>query len=303
MKTFRYRLPLREPIEVAGNALSWREGVLLKTEHGWGEAAPLPGYSRETLDDVVNALQAGPPFEFPSLRFAWESAASTLDTIDVPVNALLTGKPDDVIRACQDLAAAPCRAVKIKVGRSTVESDVALIRAARDCLRHDQSLRLDANRAWTFSQARSFCLAIPQLAIEYLEEPLTRPELCEELFRQTGLPYALDETLSETDDLSTFPNVAAFVVKPTKIGGNTDIRTLVRHGKPVVLSACFESGVGTAHVARLAHQFSSEVPVGLDTYPKLMEDVLRSRLKFQDWRLRVGGPLEVACERLVDVAD
>ncbi|NNF56972.1 MAG: o-succinylbenzoate synthase [Rhodothermaceae bacterium] len=55
---FRYRLPLVEPLRFAFGTLAHRAGVLLcltaeDGTEGWGEAAPLPGYSPDTLDDVL----------------------------------------------------------------------------------------------------------------------------------------------------------------------------------------------------------------------------------------------------------
>jgi O-succinylbenzoate synthase len=51
----RYRLPLCEPLTLKGAVLRHREGLLLELVGGgnltgWGEAAPLPNFSRESLD-------------------------------------------------------------------------------------------------------------------------------------------------------------------------------------------------------------------------------------------------------------
>lgn len=55
---FRYRLPLKRPLVMASGTYTEREGVLLRLRtaggaEGWGEAAPLPGYSPDTLDEVL----------------------------------------------------------------------------------------------------------------------------------------------------------------------------------------------------------------------------------------------------------
>lgn len=59
---FRYRLPLREPLTLKGVTLHRREGLLLRLcgdggSEGWGETAPLPGFSGENLDQAIVQLR------------------------------------------------------------------------------------------------------------------------------------------------------------------------------------------------------------------------------------------------------
>ncbi len=62
IQIYRYRLPLRRPITLRGNRLETRDGLALRitTDTGdfaWGEVAPLPGFSRETLWDAERQLR------------------------------------------------------------------------------------------------------------------------------------------------------------------------------------------------------------------------------------------------------
>ena len=55
---FRYRLPLVRPLRLSFGTLTHREGALLRITaedgtEGWGEAAPLPDFSPDTLADVL----------------------------------------------------------------------------------------------------------------------------------------------------------------------------------------------------------------------------------------------------------
>ena len=73
---FRYRLPLIEPLSLAFGTLTHREGCLLRLTaedgtEGWGEAAPLPGYSLDTLDDVLT--------EAPSVLRRYREGGARLD--------------------------------------------------------------------------------------------------------------------------------------------------------------------------------------------------------------------------------
>jgi O-succinylbenzoate synthase len=105
---YRYELPLTTPLQFSSGEMRRRTGLLVRvvTEQGvdgWGEAAPLPDFSAETLSDIVRSAQdlfsrwpgtQLPPSEAgldealqavpleaegpPSLRFAVETAVVEL---------------------------------------------------------------------------------------------------------------------------------------------------------------------------------------------------------------------------------
>ncbi|MDZ7773449.1 MAG: o-succinylbenzoate synthase [Balneolaceae bacterium] len=57
LTAYRYELPLARPFRTSGRTWLSRQGVLLRLKHkdvtAWGEAAPLPGFSRETVAEVA----------------------------------------------------------------------------------------------------------------------------------------------------------------------------------------------------------------------------------------------------------
>ncbi len=62
VRLYRYHLPLSEPLQLKGTTLRHREGLLVELASdggavGWGEAAPLPGFSRENLDEAAEQLR------------------------------------------------------------------------------------------------------------------------------------------------------------------------------------------------------------------------------------------------------
>jgi len=68
---FEYDLPLDPPFRWRGGEVAEREGVLLRLEDaggrvGWGDAAPLPGFSRESLAEAMAALEAAAPTLAPA---------------------------------------------------------------------------------------------------------------------------------------------------------------------------------------------------------------------------------------------
>ena len=257
-RIFGYRLPL------AGRVIHERSGFLVRIDSdsvawGWGDVAPLPGFSRESIEDAEAELTAwagrlrGARFDLrgdglerwlgyesavaasPSVRFGLETALSSLARRmgdgaaaelacfegAVPVNGLLAGSREQVLADAARLRDGGCRAVKLKVGGRPVEEDVELTRAVRHVIGDAVSLRLDANRSWSLEQAVAFGRELGAAAVEYLEEPLRDPAQLRALFDATGIPVALDESLLELrpEDLEGRREVGAVVLKPTLLGG------------------------------------------------------------------------------------
>ncbi len=300
MRVFRYRLPLTHVIQLGPRLLEHRDGLLLEENGRWSEAAPLLHFSQESLEDVLAALRSGQSVP-PSLQFALDGLEQPLTPQNLPINALLQGSTSDILAKCRTLSASTCRAVKLKVGRRHLQEEVDLVREVCACLRDDQQLRLDANRAWDWRQAIAFASQVAELDIQYVEEPLQDHRQLEAFASETNLPYALDETLTHTRSLDSFPNARACVVKPTMLGGRKRIRSIAELGKPIVFSACYESGVGLTQIVQLANKFGSGTPAGLDTYHVLAEDVLTKRLLVKDWKIHVPATLEVNHDLLEEV--
>ena len=337
---YRYRLPFAAPVRLAGATLGHREGLLLRLTgddgaEGWGETAPLPGFSEESLQEAAGQLRrlAGSMVErwaaadwvssrgrlageldrlrpAPSVRFGLELAlwnlfaASNEATLPglvsarpratVPVNGLLSGEPAEVLAGACRMREAGYGAVKIKLGGRTAEEDVRLVRAVGDELGEAVSLRVDANRAWSYGEAVAFFRGTAGVRFEYVEEPLADPARLPELVREFGVPVALDESLvgMRPVELEQHRYARAVVLKPTLLGGLA--RTLGIAGRALglgmtpVVSSAYESGVGTAALVALAAGIGDRaVPAGLDTYRRLAADVLVAPLELPPPGVRV----------------
>lgn len=266
-----YRLPLTEPLPVEGHTLTERRGLLLRVKgsgeaEGWGDAAPLPGFSVETLEEATadarrvstvlpeTELPADAPDDFfdrlpaslsPSVRFAVESAVvalcaasgrtSVLDGWDgardtVPLNGLITDPTVDLGEEVERIRDVGYASVKLKVGREDADVEAACTRRLHELLGPDVNLRLDANRGWTYDDAIAFANALGDVPLSYVEEPLRDPTRLADLVDVTGLPVALDETTRETgpDALTDAAHLEAVVLKPTLLGGIAAARRWAR---------------------------------------------------------------------------
>lgn len=268
---FLYALPFRDPVEIGSRSVQPRPGALLclKTENGaegWGEAAPLPGFSREPLAEATEALQRRardligtkipsnggeatferlPRMEIPSVAFAIETAlvnliaeTSTKSVQDVlgggrgavRVNGLVPNLLSNTERTVERLQRVGYAAVKLKVGRRDPEQEASAVQAFRHALGPEVAIRLDANRAWTLEQAYSFVRHLGPVSLDYIEEPLQNPNELPRFVTETELPVALDETTRDGSPEAVLSNeyVTAVVLKPTLLGGIRTIRRWVR---------------------------------------------------------------------------
>jgi len=211
-----------------------------------------------------------------------------------------------------------CSVVKVKVGGdSPVAQQAARVRAIADqaSVQH-QRLRLDANQCWTLPQAVQFTEALGSEAlslIDYIEEPLQDASLLPAFYEQTGMHYALDETLATLDSGAACsgnaafetaikgPGMAALVLKPTLLGGFARCLSLHRRAPPgteAVVSAAFESGLLISHMAIMTASIftasGGSTPHGLSTFERLEQDVLMPPLARQ---VHHGKLSLVRCER------
>ena len=252
--------------------------------------------------DFVSELERSNPA--PSVRFGLELAVWNLYAASshkslpqlvtpqprttVPVNGLLSGEPHGILDEAGRMKHAGYRSVKLKVGVRTVAEDVGLVRALGEALGDGTSLRLDANRAWSYGEASEFVRETRRWAprFEYVEEPLADPAGLPELVQEFGVPVALDESLlgMGPGELVLHRYARAIILKPTLVGGISRTMQLAERalslGMTPVISSAYESGVGTAALVALAAGIGEHpVPAGLDTYRAMAEDVLEAPLE------------------------
>lgn len=225
---------------------------------GLGEAAPLPGLSRETLAEVQASLQAalapgGPilgqrlrrPEEIsallaplalpPSARHALDQALLELLSqhrgvsvawllnpgarARVPLHAL-AATPEEAVRA----AGKGARAIKVKVAFGPIDQDQARLSAIREAIGPDLLLRLDANGGWSEDAAIEAIRRFASLGVQCVEQPVLELEAMARVRAAVETPIAADESLSCLEDLEAIVATGAadaVVIKPMMVGGPT----------------------------------------------------------------------------------
>lgn len=305
---YRYKLPMDSGVIVRQQRLSQRDGLIIElTEKGrtvYGEIAPLPSFSLESVDQAQDQLlplleiwqSSGqwPEFNslFPSVAFGLSIAQLELSG-GLPAQGqylaapLCTGDPDELLPVFDKMTVDPLlskqqqaqqKVAKVKVGLYEPIRDGMLVNLFLESI-PDLFLRLDANRSWSLEKALKFAHYIdPELRarIAFLEEPCQTFEQSLQFSQQTGINIAWDETVQEqvTQADFSFENlchvgVNTIVIKPTLIGSIARCFQLIEQAAQldiqVVISSSLESTIGLTQLARLAAWKTPQQLPGLDT--------------------------------------
>ncbi len=241
---FRYEIPFTRPFSFGAQTLTERTGWMLRLTAdngriGWGEAAPLPGFSTETFDEagdtlrlLVQALQdvrevnnaaairalcdslvpAGRPAARAAVSTALFDAWCDRDTLAhrleprttgvVSINTTTSGATADLEPWARERVREGYRVLKIKVGLVRWEEERFWLAALLQRVRvPGLQLRLDANGAWSRDEARRACDSLIGWPIECVEQPVAGTDLdgLLEIARRSPVPIAADEALTEAD--------------------------------------------------------------------------------------------------------
>lgn len=208
----RYRLPFRAPVRTAHGVWAEREGLIVRLQDaseggsgavGWGEAAPIPEFGTETVDEVEagvrglgewiegTKLEAVPP-RLGCLRNAIAAAVEEVGrAFDPPSNASSRKGPVKdrpylgvaallpagraALEKISERAELGFRVFKWKVGVGDLADEIALLDDVCAALPSGAKLRLDANGAWDRRQAERWLERCAERPVEFVEQPCFAP--------------------------------------------------------------------------------------------------------------------------------
>ncbi|MDE0171529.1 MAG: hypothetical protein OXS29_18790 [bacterium] len=290
-----FRIPLHRPLSTARGTVSHRRIVLVGIEEsgviGWGEAAPYPGVTPESTDDVWRALRdeglammgdkapAVPVTAAAAIDQALEDLAArrggesltarlggSIRSVRACAAVGLEGSPAETVDRVGQAVEAGIREVKIKIepGR-----DLHYLQAVRDRY-PDLAVAADANGSYRIGDP--FLDVVDGLALSYLEQPLAPDHLAghSSLRGRLATPVCLDEstTTSAGARVAMEDGVADIIsLKPGLLGVSAVRRLLERAeraGVVIKIGGLVETSVGRAHALALATrplvQFTDLVP-------------------------------------------
>lgn len=178
-----------------------------------------------------------------------------------PVSALVgDGEPEAMAREASALRELGLACFKVKVGRATLDDDLAAVSAVRGAIGAGSELRLDANGAWDPGEATTALRELAAFAPVFVEEPLRDASLCAQL--SSPVPIALDESLRDSAALDAAVargGIRAVVLKLERVGGPLPALAMAarawRAGLDVVFTDSIDGACGraaTVHVALAA---------------------------------------------------
>lgn len=238
-----------------------REGLIIQikdeTHIGWGEIAPLPGRSVESLDEALLQLLSlehgfkGPFFN--SVAFGLKSASFSNSPLSCPASLFFMGSIDQILKQLKN-APSGFSSAKLKIGDLSLQDAIFITKKLKERF----LLRLDVNQKWPEQKLLDFCSHFDPHDFEYIEDPAA-----------DILPFR-----AASDEMPLSKEIEIW--KPT-------VKGLPKYAHNIILGSSFESGLGLACIARLAHHLNlPQHPLGIGTYHLLEQDLLETPLFFSN---------------------
>jgi O-succinylbenzoate synthase len=252
LELYSYSIPFKKPFVTGAGTFNTREGIILRYHDSQIdvvlEAAPLPGFSTESLKQVKVELRALKleadrffrlPFTpqelnqwiqnhtaFPSSAFGFSSlglfilsarkSAPIAEMLSVQsagslrVNAVIgSSSEDDFIASAEKHIRNGFDVIKCKVTNDIGHLPESIKKIAETF--PNVSFRLDANRSWKRENLAKLSSHFAALPIEYIEEPC-RVESIDQLdsiIRDCELDVALDESLTDFGLIAVLEKIEA----------------------------------------------------------------------------------------------
>ncbi len=242
MQLFHYRLPFKKPFNTSNGSFTFREGLIIKEDYlsfsCYGDIAPLPGFSTESLGQVIEQFQqyhnviehyfmqvngydtwqsfADSLKLYPSLRFGLDTFVydRLSKTRMIPLNKHLLSSSAQRIKvnytlglndfktnknAIDEAWEKGYRTFKLKIGHN-FELELSLVEYIQSKYK-DSKIRLDANQAWNADAAISYLNQLSPSNIEYCEQPVQSSDLeslCK-IRKKSTIPIAADESICNVE--------------------------------------------------------------------------------------------------------
>lgn len=240
-----FNVKLTHPFRTSIGEISERTGFYLSIEDelgnkGIGEISPLPGFSKESYNDIekelhylcnficekefdINSIDeiqfGGMNSLVPSIQFGLEQSLinlllqrnnSRLNSLNgdvikerIEVNSLIDmAEKDEVLEKVFHSVNSGYNTIKLKIGRKNFFDDLRLIDLIRNKVPDKIQLRLDSNGAWDIDNAYDYLNKLSIYNIQYIEDPCKHTDCLIKLSSVSPIPIALDLAVNSLNELS-----------------------------------------------------------------------------------------------------
>lgn len=232
--------------------------------------------------------------EFPSIQFGLEMAFKSLESKNtfelfpskftqsedsIAINGLIwMGSEAFMKQQIEDKINDGFNCIKMKIGAIDFQTEIHLLKSIRkEFTSTDMELRVDANGAFTPSEALEKLKTLSDLDIHSIEQPIKQGqvEAMATLCEQTPLPIALDEeligvfTVTEKEKLLQTIKPQYIILKPSLVGGfkgcDAWIEIAEQNQIGWWITSALESNVGLNAIAQYTYAKQNKRPQGLGT--------------------------------------
>lgn len=327
----KHILNFKQPSGTSRGVLKTKETWFLfvnnKDAQGIGECGMFKGLSVDDRPDYEEKLQwvcdninlelailLDELTEFPSIQFGLEMALKSLAAENqfelfpseftkgkksIPINGLIwMGTEEFMRKQIKDKVEAGFTCIKMKIGAINFQTEIHLLKSIRkEFSSKDIELRVDANGAFSPSEALEKLKVLSQFDLHSIEQPIRQGQIehMAELCNTTPLPIALDEELigifskNNKQGLLQIINPQYIILKPTLVGGfqgsDAWIDLAEQHNIGWWMTSALESNVGLNAIAQYTYTKYNELPQGLGT-GSLFTNNIESPLEVENGTLR-----------------
>jgi muconate cycloisomerase len=201
----------------------------------------------------------------------------------------------DIAEAEQMLQRKRHNAFKLKIGRGSIDQDVAHVAAVKRALGNTASVRVDVNMAWSEVEATKGLAALEAAGCDLVEQPVESAVALGRLAARFDIPIMADESLQGPETAFALARTSAadvFAVKIAQSGG------LYQAGRVAAIADAASIGLyggtmleGAIGTIASAHLFSTfpKLTWGTELFGPLLlgEELVSEPLQYEDFELVV----------------
>lgn len=232
--------------------------------------------------------------EFPSIQFGLEMAFLSLKSENpyilfpsdfttnlssIAINGLVwMGESAFMKQQIEDKLADGFNCIKLKIGAIDFNKELELLQFIRSHFsREEIEIRVDANGAFSSTEALDKLNQLNQFQLHSIEQPIKKGQIAEmaHLCKQTPFPIALDEeligvfSLEEKEKLLQEIKPQYIILKPSFIGGFRGTQEWItlaeKYNIGWWITSALESNIGLNAIAQWTFTLNSDMPQGLGT--------------------------------------
>ncbi len=205
---------------------------------------------------------------------------------------------DSMVKKADSFVANGFKILKLKLGQRPASKDIERVKAIRNSVGEDITIRIDANQGWNYLEAKKTLFAISDCNIEHCEEPIHATNLLDQirLNAESPIPIMADESVfNHHDALRIVSSKAADLIniKLGKAGGICNAMKIASIAEAADMycqvGSFSESRLGITALVHFDLAWQNIIYHDLDSPLMLSEDPVIGGMEYsKDWQVTVS---------------